>query len=44
MALYLGILCILRPVGILVGLVVVQAPGFMATVMAAFLQASKTTP
>ena len=38
MALYLSILCILRPIGILIGLVVVQAPGFVALVVAAFLQ------
>ena len=38
MIFYLGILCSLRPIGILLGLMVVKAPGFIAMVLASFLQ------
>ena len=38
MIFYLGILCSLRPIGILLGLMVVKAPGFIALVLASFLQ------
>jgi hypothetical protein len=40
-AVYLGLLCLLRPFGIIVGLAVVQAPGFVASIVAASLQVYK---
>ena len=44
MSLYLFLLCLVRPVGIILGLIVVQVPGLVAMIIAATLQVSTKAP